>query len=188
MSTQPQDNPAEYPPLLFPENPDQIPPLAPASPPQPQHSFMNTLLEGLHVLIISLWNIIPVWESTNTAFNMAAQTMINSTNTMANLAINQAPQNLEPCEQMKTEPPAIYNGDSERVEAFLRECNIYFGMVNVMDLQKQVNFVLAKTQEGTGKRATIWADSVRAQIEEYQERTPPEFPYNNWREFKEDFI
>jgi len=100
--------------------------------------------------------------------------------------------------KVKAEPPAYYDGSPDRVQAFLTEISMYFGLVGEGDPDRQVVYALSRIQGGKDKSATKWADAKRLAIRQYHDKTAGKtaeqitaeglvHPMYGWTAFKDQF-
>jgi Retrotransposon gag protein len=139
---------------------------------------MESLVQAVGNLAQALSSLILPWTESATAMNRAAEAIQSNTPHVTATLTK---------ENWKLEPPAIYDGDPNRVTAFMQECEVYFAQANVTNIEKRIYFTLFKCRGGTGNRTTIWADNIRANMLEYAARKPPNCPYEDWYSFKQAF-
>jgi hypothetical protein len=101
--------------------------------------------------------------------------------------------------RIKAEPPAYFDGNPDKVQAFLTELHMYYGLVGESNPGRTVVFALSRVKGGKENSATKWADTKRQSIRQYEEniqgKTPEQIaaeniidPMPGWISFKEQFI
>ena len=78
--------------------------------------------------------------------------------------------------QIKAEPPKFFDGNPNRVQAFLTEMHMYFRLVGEEDACRTVAFALSRVQGGKDDSATKWADSKWQLIAQYTEKIAGKTP------------
>ncbi|PPQ77816.1 hypothetical protein CVT25_015310 [Psilocybe cyanescens] len=128
-------------------------------------------------LIIAIGYFIPISNNYTTARvnNTAAATIYVAT-----------PAQTEWYDSLK--PPADYDGNPEQYDDFIKECETYLRLCRVTDYKDQIDFALSIIRGGNNNLATVWSHNIRADMLEYEHRTPPECPFANWEEFKASFL
>ena len=113
-------------------------------------STIDQLLAGLQGLITRLANLLPAMTTTNTH--------------LANITAPQPPPPDKPL--FKPKDPAPYDGNPNRVVAFIQEIESYFKICKITDVELRVHLALGYIQGGNKNHATTWSDAMRNQITE----------------------
>ncbi|KAF4617896.1 hypothetical protein D9613_006386 [Agrocybe pediades] len=142
---------------------------------------MDALVAVLTTLANNISGLFPVWNQQAESQQEIAQAV------QAQAAALALVQTTNVASRVKMEAPAIYDGNTDRVTAFMQEMEVYLQYNGVLDLSQQIYLTLARIRGGTGNRATIWSDNIRANVIEHQARTPAVIPYGSWDDFKAAF-
>ncbi|KAF4622310.1 hypothetical protein D9613_009055 [Agrocybe pediades] len=142
---------------------------------------MDALVAVLTTLVNNISALFPVWNQQAESQQEIAQAVQAQAMALALV------QTTNIASKVKMEAPAVYDGNTDRVTAFMQEMEVYLQYNGVSDLSQQIYLTLARIRGGTGNWATIWSDNIRANVIEHQARTPPVVPYGSWNDFKAAF-
>ena len=117
-------------------------------------STIDQLLAGLQSLITGLANLLPAMTTTN-------QHLANIT--QPQVTINNTPS------PHKAKTPKDYDGNPNRVTAFIQEINTYFTLTKTTDVETQIFTALSLVNGGKDDVATTWSNSIQSQIYQRKE-------------------
>jgi len=104
---------------------------------------MDTLITAIGSLVQAITNLIPSWDATAQAIHDQAAATITAASTKPKL---------------KPEQPSPYDGNQQRVNAFVAELQLYFLVLNINDSSQKIFYALSKIKGGKNDIATRWAD------------------------------
>ena len=137
---------------------------------------MDNLLNGIANLITSLNSLAPIWTATATAIQN--QTIATTAATTATTAVP----------KLKPEQPSIFDGNQQRVNAFINELRFYFSALKVTDSAQMITYALSKIKGGKNDLATRWADQQRTAIIHGDKQTPKTYHFADYIAFEKAFI
>ncbi|KAF4617527.1 hypothetical protein D9613_006051 [Agrocybe pediades] len=142
---------------------------------------MDAIINMMGDLITKLNELVPLWKSAVDTNKEIAEAVDKQATATAQITAKVTSS------KIKIETPANYDGSPDRVTAFIQEVEVYLTYNGITDLEQRIYFTLSKVRGGTGNRATVWSDNIRANMLTHLNRNPPEVPYANWQGFTEAF-
>lgn len=136
--------------------------------------FWALLWAAIRSLILGITSLVSRSDRTALATEHLAHTVSSYANRPAH------------AKSIKLESPNVFAGDSDQVEAFLNELNLYFAGTGITDDAARIIFALSLTKGGTGKIATNWADLQRKAIVAGQTK-PDTKRIQTWADFVKEF-
>ena len=134
---------------------------------------MDALLNGLNTLITAINTLVPIWSQTATAIQ---------NHTTATTAASAAQPKLKP------EQPPIFDGNQQRVNAFINELHFYYLTLKITDESDQITYALSKIKGGKNDIATRWADQQRNSIIHGIKQSPKIHHFADFAAFEKAFV
>jgi len=132
---------------------------------------MDALITAIQSLVNGLASLIPTWDAVGQAIH---------DQTTATTNIHKP--------KLKPEPPSTYDGNQQRVNAFIAELQLYFMTLKIEDEAQKISYALSKVKGGKNDIATRWADQQRIAILHGEKQNPVIDHFADYQAFETAFI
>lgn len=116
------------------------------------------------------------WQERST---LATEQLANAVQTYTNRSVHRKP--------LKLDSPEPFNGQPDKVEAFLNALTLYFSGQQIRADDQRVIFALSLVKGGTGDIAGSWANLQRKLIVEFSNNAENNGHIGTWAQFVTDF-